>query len=269
MHKRLLGSSPRLSPHIHPQYYSTIISGGNTGTTPYGLGVGYMMNGDNYYDFQWQTTTGYLAVKKPNGTIQIFTGDYAVFAGAGLSYITFWSCAGASNSSPSGSVTYIDCNGYYFNGGFNAIDVRGLTALESLTCYMNALDTLNAKGCGALLELTCDNNVLGALDLTGCSQLSSLSCENCSLSFLILTGCVSMGSIYCPYNSLEEMNLSGMSSLGGVSCDFNNFSASALDAMYAQLPVRTHGAGEFYRSGNPGAGSDNPSIATAKNWNVH
>ncbi len=265
--KRLLGSSPRLSPHIHPQYYSTIIGGGN-GTYPYGLGVGYMANGDNYYDFQWETTSGFLAVKRPNGTVQIYSSGYAVFAGAGLSYITFWSCASAVSSAQTGSVTYIDCNGYYFNGGFNTIDVRGLTTLESLTCYMNSIDTLNVKGCAALVELNCDNNVLGALDLTGCSSLSSLSCGECSLGQLVLTGCASLSYLYCHSNSLAAIDLSAKPLMAWVECTFNDMSASALNAMYTQLPVRTHGAGAIYRTMNPGSGSDTPSIATAKNWTV-
>lgn len=266
MRKKIFSDVPRLSPHIHPDYYSVIMT--NSGNYPYGLGVGYMANGDNYYDFQWETTTGFLAVKRPNGTVQIYSSSYAVFAGPGLAYVTFWSCASAVSSAQSGSVTYIDCNGYYFNGGFNSIDVRGLTTLESLTCYMNVLDTLQVTGCAALMELNCDNNVLGALDLTGCSSLGGLSCENCSLSLLNIADCAAMGSLYCPYNSLTELNLAGKPTLGWVECSFNDLSAPALNSMYTQLPVRTHGAGQFYRPGNPGAGSDNPSIATAKNWTV-
>lgn len=268
MHKRLLGQTPRLSPHIQPVYYSTIIGGGN-GTYPYGLGVGYMMNGDNYYDFQWDTTTGYLAVKKPNGTVQIFGGGYTVLAGVGLDYITFWSCAGASNSSPSGAVTYLDCNGYYFNGGFTQIDVRGLTSLETLTCYMNLLDSLQVAGCAAMTELVCDNNAaLGGLSVKGCSSLISLSCENCSLGLLEMTGCVSMGSVYCPNNTLTALDLSNMTHLMNVSCDYNDLSAAALNSCYNQLPTVGHGSGTFSRSGNPGAGSDTPSIATVKHWVV-
>ena len=55
---------------------------------------------------------------------------------------------------------------YCFNNKLTALNVQGLTALQTLWCYSNQLTTLNIQGCASLQELYCYSNKLNAEAMT-------------------------------------------------------------------------------------------------------
>jgi hypothetical protein len=74
----------------------------------------------------------------------------------------------------------------------------------------------------------------------------------------------SMGSIFFTCPSLTESKMTGCAvSISYVSC---NLSAAALNEIYTNLATAT--AKTITVTGNYGAASDDPTIATAKGWTV-
>ena len=66
-----------------------------------------------------------------------------------------------------GNITELDCS----SNELTALDVRGLTALQTLYCDNNLLTSIDLHGLTALQTLYCDNNRLSSLDVR---QLTAL-----------------------------------------------------------------------------------------------
>ena len=69
-----------------------------------------------------------------------------------------------------GNITELDCS----SNELTALDVRGLTALQTLYCDNNRLTSLNVQGLTALQLLVCSDNQLTALNVQGLPALQAL-----------------------------------------------------------------------------------------------
>jgi prepilin-type N-terminal cleavage/methylation domain-containing protein len=123
-----------------------IVTGTPTSTYPHGSGNGYLTTNSSGIDIAVFTSTGYWAVQtNASGSPQIFSSGWSG-AIAGTS-ATFWACQDATHSTPSGSITSIDCDNlddygapYYVNAV--SIDVSGLPSLTSLNCHHNSFTSI-------------------------------------------------------------------------------------------------------------------------------
>ena len=264
-----------------------------TNTYPYGQGVGYMSTGGTY-TFSFTNTTGYVAVQQTDGTVTICNGS-ANLSNAGAS-ITFWSCAGAADPTPSGNITIFTCGDDFTsdNGAFlTSLNVQGLTSLTYLDCHNNTLTSLNVSGNKSLATLICSFNNLTAIDVSGLNSLTNFQCTNNLITSLTLSNLPALASFSATSNKIATLTLSNLPSLTTFTCRSNSttltsivlsstpllasmdirsnkLSAAALNTLYTALPDRTSlSLGDLKRTGNTGSGTDTTSIATTKNWNVH
>ena len=115
-----------------------------------------------------------------------------------------------------GKITELNCNG----NKLTALDVKGLTSLQTLNCYSNKLATLNVSGCTALQKLVCFRNKLTAIDVQGLKSLEMLGIHG---------------------NQLTSINISGLTALKRLSCYANKIDTEAMTAILQALPTRDAG----------------------------
>ncbi|MGP1414860.1 MAG: InlB B-repeat-containing protein [Treponema sp.] len=82
-----------------------------------------------------------------------------------------------------GKITELDCKG----NQLTALNVQGLTALQSLNCSNNQLTALNVQGLTVLQSLNCHYNKLTALNVQGCTSLQKLNCDGNQLNAKAMT----------------------------------------------------------------------------------
>jgi hypothetical protein len=85
--------------------------------------------------------------------------------------------------------------------------------------------------------------------ISGNTAMTSLTATNCGKNV------ESYGKNYPFYNVFDIRN--------------NNLNATALNNFYTDIATSPRGVGSILVGGNPGTGTDNPSIATAKSWTVY
>ena len=115
-----------------------------------------------------------------------------------------------------GKITVLNCDG----NKLTALDVHGLTSLQTLNCYNNKLATLNVSGCTALQKLGCFRNKLTAIDVQGLKSLEMLGIHG---------------------NQLTSINISGLTALNRLSCYANKIDTEAMTAILQALPTRDAG----------------------------
>ena len=120
-----------------------------------------------------------------------------------------------------GNITELDCS----SNELTALDVRGLTALQTLYCDNNLLTSIDLHGLTALQTLYCDNNRLSSLDVRQLTALQWLKCYNNQLSVLHVQDLTSLRLLYCNDNRLTSLNLHGLSGLWFLHCDDNQLTA--------------------------------------------
>ena len=120
-----------------------------------------------------------------------------------------------------GNITELDCS----SNELTALDVRGLTALQTLYCDNNLLTSIDLHGLTALQTLYCDNNRLSSLDVRQLTALQWLKCYNNQLSVLHVQDLTSLRLLYCDDNRLTSLNLHGLSGLWFLHCDNNQLTA--------------------------------------------
>ena len=120
-----------------------------------------------------------------------------------------------------GNITELDCS----SNELTALDVRGLTALQTLYCDNNLLTSIDLHGLTALQTLYCDNNRLSSLDVRQLTALQWLKCYNNQLSVLHVQDLTSLRLLYCDDNRLTSLNLHGLSGLWFLHCDDNQLTA--------------------------------------------
>lgn len=166
-----------------------------------------------------KSTTGYIAVRLWDGSVQIFGDGQAnvtqyiplsipesgSWSGSSPKEIFIWSCTEGS-SIQSGDLTWINVNSQSVTG----LEVSGLTALFNLYCADNLLTSLNLSGLTALNRLECNNNFLTALDISGLTALDTVFCYNNSIiTRLNAKGATSLTHLRCQNNSITSLELSG------------------------------------------------------------
>ena len=105
----------------------------------------------------------------------------------------------------------IDTVGYLYVTNMNISDLTGIedfTALDTLICNDNQLDSLEVSMNTALTYLQCWGNNLFYLNISQNSLLRSLYCEDNQLATLDLSGAVSLKYFYCDNNQLTSLDVS-------------------------------------------------------------
>ena len=128
-----------------------------------------------------------------------------------------------------GNITELDCS----SNELTALDVRGLTALQTLYCDNNLLTSIDLHGLTALQTLYCDNNRLSSLDVRQLTALQWLKCYNNQLSVLHVQDLTSLRLLYCDDNRLTSLNLHGLSGLWFLHCDNNQLTSLDLKGLTA------------------------------------
>ena len=209
-------------------------SGDEAGNTPpyypYGQGVGYETNGGNAsgHSVLVGSSSGWFAVKDASGNITYAASWYADDIGPTAS-LTFWSCAGNGNPTPSGTITgwYDDGgNSNDFNSNLTAVDLRGLTGLTQASCANNGTVTsLNVSGLTSLQDLDCQSNQLTSLNISGLTSLSNFSCDYNQLTSLSVSGLTNLTYFSCQSNQITSLNVSGLTNLQMLDCDSNQLTS--------------------------------------------
>ena len=119
-----------------------------------------------------------------------------------------------------------------------ALNVQGLTALKELYCYGNQLTELNMQGLTALRGLYCWNNPLTELNAQGCTALQSLDCDGNQLTELNVQGCTDLQRLGCYNNKLTALNVQGCTALKELDCWSNQLNADAFKKLFDDLPQR-------------------------------
>jgi len=152
-------------------------------------------------------------------------------------------------------ITSIDLAGCTTLGTYNFNeDTIENTGITSLTFPSAPLTTQNGP-----IRVT-GNTSLTTLDISGrTGSLYYVISGNTAMTSLTATDCgrniESYGKNYPFYNVFDIRN--------------NNLGATALNNFYTGIATSPFGLGSILVGGNPGTGTDNPSIATAKNWTVY
>jgi prepilin-type N-terminal cleavage/methylation domain-containing protein len=212
---------------------NTPASGAATTDMPYGQGVGYLTRtGTSTFGVVFISSTTRVAIRNAAGTTTIVSAfnqnDWQFFNPGSTSY-TFWSCASAVDSTPSGTITYLKIQNYLSSPLVSSLDLRGLTGLQSLLIIGTpSLTSVNLTGL----------NSLGYITVSG----------NAAISSITLPQSPSLGPVY----------------VGGTAM---TASTSALNNLYASLPDLSGGAANNLYIGT-GAPSANDAVATAKGWTI-
>lgn len=165
------------------------------------------------------STTGYIAVRLWDGSVQIFGNGTAgttqyiplsvpgegSWSGPSPKEIFFWSCTEES-SSQSGDLTWINVGNQFVT----ALETSGLTAVTHLYCAHNLLTSLNLSGLTSLTRLECNDNFITALDISGMTMLHTVLCYNNSIiTRLNAKGATSLTNLRCENNSITSLELGG------------------------------------------------------------
>ncbi len=99
------------------------------------------------------------------------------------------------------------------------LDLRGLTALETLYCQSNGLTVLKVDGLESLSLLNCSYNSLTDLEVGSLASLCLLDCEMNQLTSLQVKECTNLVKLCCKDNPLTYLDLAGLECLETVICD--------------------------------------------------
>ena len=113
------------------------------------------------------------------------------------------------------------------------LNVQGLTALKSLNCSDNQLTALNVQGLTALQTLRCSKNQLTALNVQGLTALRSLECYSNQLTALNVQGLTALQTLYCWGNQITELNVQGLTALKSLNCSDNQLTALNVQGLTA------------------------------------
>ena len=116
-----------------------------------------------------------------------------------------------------GKIIELDCD----SNQLTALNVQGLTALQTLPCHNNQLTALNVQDLSALQTLICGNNQLTELNVQGLTALQGLGCDNNQLTELNVQGLTALQGLSCDRNQLTALNVQGLTALKELWC-FDN-----------------------------------------------
>lgn len=165
---------------------------------------------------------------------------------------------------------------YCYSNSISSLNIFSNTKLKTLWCFDNSISSLNTSNNTSLLFLSCTDNNISSLNLSNNFNITTLLCKSNSLTSLDISGLTSLSRIDCSNNQLTSVRAQSVALAGSVHPFFgtvtlggdlrnNSLSAAAIDQFYTDLSPR---AGYIDVSGNPGAATDDPTIATAKGYTV-
>ena len=141
-----------------------------------------------------------------------------------------------------GNITELDVSGTSENKQtLTALNVQGLTSLQTLKCYENQLTELNVQGLTSLQMLNCYGNQLTELNVQGLTSLQVLDCSSNKLPELNVQGLTSLQTLWCPVNQLTALNVQGLPALKLLGCYGNQIKAQAMTELLNALPAREEG----------------------------
>ena len=136
-----------------------------------------------------------------------------------------------------GDIIELECD----NNKLTALDVRGLTALQTLLCYYNDFTELNVQGLTALQILrSYSNRKLTALDVQGCTVLKTLMCYDSKITTLDVQGLIALETLWCGTNQLTTLNVQGLTALQSLSCSHNNLKTLNVRGLTALQTLECH-----------------------------
>ena len=135
-----------------------------------------------------------------------------------------------------GKIIELDCD----SNQLTALNVQGLSALQTLICGNNQLTELNVQGLTALQELGCYNNQLTALNVQGLTALQGLSCGRNQLTALNVQGLTALKELWCGYNQLTELNVQGCTALYYLICVDNQLTTLDVQGLTALRWLSCH-----------------------------
>jgi len=166
-----------------------------------------------------------------------------------LTTFTFTNAAGG-NSSHTTSVNVTDCTALT---SLAISGQEGITSITGLSSLKNNLQTLSLRNSGVTSLDVSDFGSLYNLDLRGCGGLTSLRAQNVML----------YTTYYYTYGGYAY------SLVGGADLQFTGLTAGGLNQFYTDLATETTANPAIIAVfGAAGAGNNDPSIATAKNYTV-
>ena len=133
-----------------------------------------------------------------------------------------------------GNITELDCCG----NQLTSLDVRGLTALQTLYCDNNLLTSIDLHGLTALQTLYCDNNRLSSLDVRHLTALQWLDCHFNKLTSLDVQGLPALQVLACSDNQLTALNVQDLPALQALSFQHNRLEEDAIIRILNSLPDR-------------------------------
>ena len=165
-----------LVPVGFPQGFNTVLEAG--GAT-YQQSVGTMgTTGPGTYTFAYTTssTSGWIVFQDGNG-IQHFgkTGANISFNATGS--LTFWSCVGTNNPTPSGVITALVAVSSGNNPTLTSMNISKLAGLQTFNIEnQSSITSINASGCQSLTSLLCNEITAGTIiNVSNCMSLTNLS----------------------------------------------------------------------------------------------
>ena len=136
-----------------------------------------------------------------------------------------------------GNIKELDCRW----NKLTALNVQGLTALQSLACGWNQLTALDVQGLTTLQGLSCGDNGLTVLDVQGLSALQRLSCDRNKLTSLNVQGLTALVWLSCDRNKLTSLNVQGLTALVWLSCDRNKLTSLNVQGLTALQRLSCYG----------------------------
>lgn len=121
-----------------------------------------------------------------------------------------------------------------------------------------------------LSYLGCPGIQLVDIDVTNAVKLQQLYCDKNNLESLNVSRNTALVRLGVHTNQLKGLDLSVNKKLTGLYIQNNKLDACALNSIYNQLPKRTQIPDNVNLrvTGNPGAGTSNTDIVTAKKWSI-
>jgi Secretion system C-terminal sorting domain len=119
------------------------------------------------------------------------------------------------------------------------LDLTQNTALESVVCFLNEMETLLLPQSANLETLRCNNNAITSLDLSGSPGLRLLDCKFGSLGSLDASNNLLLEEIDCSFNPITTLHVSNCTQLVILDCYDNDLSelnlptTGALKEVYA------------------------------------
>ena len=116
------------------------------------------------------------------------------------------------------TVTFLDISSQLIS---NLSGIEGFTALNTLWCNDNMLNSIDVSNNIYLTGLRCQGMNLTNLDISNNINLSELVCSNNQLTSLDLSSNTLLNSLVCSNNQLTSLNLNNNTLLTGLLCQGN------------------------------------------------